>query len=46
MPLAAVFDVRDGEPTVEAIHEGSTPGDRPTVDDSLTALDDPDGASL
>lgn len=46
MPLAVVFDVRDGEPTVEAIHEGSTPGDRPTVDDLLTAVDDPDGASL
>jgi peroxiredoxin Q/BCP len=46
MPLAVVFDVRDGEPTVVAVHEGSTPGDRPDADDLLAAVDDLDSASL
>lgn len=46
MPLAVVFDVRDGEPTVEAVREGSTPGDRPDVDDLLAAVDDLEEAIL
>lgn len=46
MPLAVVFDTRDGDPSVAATRAGSTPGDRPSVDDVLEAVRDPGAASL
>lgn len=46
MPQSVLFATRDGEPTVAAVHEGSTPGDRPSVDDLLASVADLDTASL
>lgn len=46
MPLAVVFDTRDGEPSITATQSGSTPGDRPDVDDFLAAVRDLDSSTL
>ncbi|MFC4249448.1 redoxin domain-containing protein [Natribaculum luteum] len=40
MPEAVVVDARSDAPTIEWIHRGSHPADRPTVDDLLAQLDD------
>lgn len=46
MPLAVVFDTRDGEPSIAATRSGSTPGDRPAVDDLLEAAAEPRSGRL
>lgn len=46
MPMAVVLDTRSDTPEVAATAEGSTPGDRPSIDDLLAAVRDPDTASL
>lgn len=46
MPLAVVLDVCDGEPVIAVVHEGSTPGDRPDVDELLAAAEDLDSAGF
>jgi peroxiredoxin Q/BCP len=46
MPMAVVLDSRSGTPEIAATAEGSTPGDRPSVDDFLAAVQDLDAASL
>ena len=40
MPETVVLDTRDGEPTVHEAFKGSSPGDRPAVDDLLAAVDE------
>jgi len=39
MPEAVVVDATGSEPTVEYVHRGDSPGDRPTVDELLDLLD-------
>ena len=39
MPEAVVVDVRGDEPTVAFTHRGSSPTDRPSIDDLLAELD-------
>lgn len=40
MPEAVVVDARGDEPRVAAVYRGTTPTDRPSVDDLLATLDD------
>ena len=46
MPKAVVFDARSGTAEVAAVDEGSTPADRPDVEDFLNAVRDLDAADL
>ena len=39
MPETVVLDVRDADPTVAYEHQGSSPSDRPSVEDLLAELD-------
>mgnify|MGYP006279461947 CR=1 FL=1 len=39
MPEAVIVDVRGEEPTVAFTHRGSSPTDRPSIDDLLAELD-------
>lgn len=38
MPLAVVFDTRSGEAKITETYEGKTPGDRPDIEDLLSAV--------
>jgi peroxiredoxin Q/BCP len=40
MPEAVILDVRGDEPAVAFTHRGSSPTDRPSIDDLLAELDD------
>lgn len=43
MPETVVLDVRDGDPEVAHVHRGSSPADRPDVNELLAMLRDLDG---
>ena len=40
MPKAVLIDLREQQPVVVYAHEGSTPGDRPEVDEFLAEMDE------
>lgn len=39
MPEVVVIDATGEEPTVDYVHRGDSPGDRPSVDDLLDRID-------
>jgi peroxiredoxin Q/BCP len=40
MPKTMVLDCRSEEPTIAHVHEGSTPADRPEIEDLIEVIDD------